>query len=230
MRTEWVFLDAFGTLITLDRVFERLQANLAALGHPLPLPDVEHATRREFAYYVTRSVTARDAASLQRLRLECAGVLLEGLRERGHALPLARAAMADALVSALQFRLYPDVLPALAALEAAPVRLGLISNWDCSLVEILARLGLRPRLEVLAISALHGCDKPAPALFAAALRRAGVPAEAALHVGDSLENDYLGARRAGMRALLLHRGDRERAPAGVPLIHDLRELTRFLAR
>ena len=219
----WLFFDAFGTLIHLHRFFERLQEGLRAGGHALPLPDVEGAARREFAYYVAHSRTACDAASLQQLRLECGGVLLEAFRERGYPLPFSPAEMASLLVDALAFRAYPDVPPALAGLAARGVRLGLISNWDCSLPQILAGLGLEHPPEVIVVSSLCGCEKPDPAIFAEALRRAGAAPHEAVHVGDSYENDFLGASRAGLRALLLDRAGKG-APPGVPVIHDLREL------
>ena len=37
MSVEWVFLDAFGTLVYLDHPFERLQAALAEAGHAVQL-------------------------------------------------------------------------------------------------------------------------------------------------------------------------------------------------
>lgn len=227
MSVQWVFFDAFGTLIHLDRIFERLQANLQALGHPLPLADVEYATRKEFAYYIAHSATAGDAASLQALRRECGAVLLAGLRERGRDLPLSPEQMAEAIVGSLEFRLFPDARPALELLAGRGIHLGMISNWDCSLPEIVSRIGLDDLLEVVAVSALCRCEKPNPALFREALRRAGVPASAALHVGDSYEKDVQGARAAGMQAVLLDR-KASQPPADVVVIRELGELAQVL--
>ena len=55
--------------------------------------------------------------------------------------------------------------------------------------------------------------KPHPSIFQAALTQAGVIAEESLMVGDSLMHDVLGARRLGMRAVLLSRGG---VPPGCP--------------
>lgn len=221
MSVEWVFLDAFGTLVYLDHPFERLQAALAAEGHAVPLAAAEHALRQEFAHYIQHSRGASDADALRRLRLECAGVLLAGLHEAGHPVVLPEERAAAVLMAAIEFRLYPDVLPALAALRAHGRRLGLISNWDCSLPEVLHRLGLDPYLEVTVVSALCGSEKPEHGIFARALREAGVLPTAACHVGDSYEKDFMGARAAGMRALLLDREGRAVPPAGVPTAADL---------
>jgi putative hydrolase of the HAD superfamily len=48
-----------------------------------------------------------------------------------------------------------------------------------------------------------GREKPDPAIFEHALAVAGVEREACLHVGDLLSADVLGARAAGIEAVLL---------------------------
>ncbi|MBI3946235.1 MAG: HAD-IA family hydrolase [Armatimonadetes bacterium] len=220
-------MDAHGTLIYLDRVFERVQARLRELGPDLPLADVTHATRREFAHYTANSHLARDDTSLERLRAECGAVLLEGFHERGRVLTLTPRQAIGALLDSLDFRLYPDALPALDALRNAGLRPGVISNWDCTLPGILRRLGLEERLGVVAVSSLAGHAKPDPALFREALRRAGAPPEAALHVGDSYEHDVLGARAAGVQAALLDRSGGPAPAADLTVISSLAELVRL---
>lgn len=103
-----------------------------------------------------------------------------------------------------------------------------MSNWDSSLPPLLSALGLTPYFDGLLVSALFGASKPAPAIFEEAVRRAGVPAGEVLHVGDSLHDDYDGARAAGLAALLVDR--HRRAPAGVEAVSSLEEiLPRILA-
>jgi putative hydrolase of the HAD superfamily len=80
-------------------------------------------------------------------------------------------------------------------------------------------------------SSEHGFMKPHPSIFSAALQLVGVrPAEAVM-VGDSLKHDVEGAIRAGLRGVLLHRGDTPTLGArelGVPVIRSLRELRNLL--
>ena len=57
--------------------------------------------------------------------------------------------------------------------------------------------------------------------------RAGIPAERALMVGDSFEADYLGAREAGLHAILLRREGS--AAEACPTIRSLSELEARLA-
>jgi len=73
--------------------------------------------------------------------------------------------------------------------------------------------------------------KPHPSIFAAALQLANVKATEAVMVGDSVQQDIEGAIRAGMRAVLLQRGDTPTTGAGalgVPVIRSLRELPNLI--
>ena len=94
---------------------------------------------------------------------------------------------------------------ALRRLRAAGLRLVVVSNWDASLHERLAETGLAGLVDGAIASAEAGSAKPDPAIFARALALARVPAEAAWHVGDSVEADVEGARAAGLRPVLISR-------------------------
>ena len=71
-------------------------------------------------------------------------------------------------------------------------------------------------------SATVGAAKPSPAVFLAALELAGCQPGEAVHVGDSMANDVAGAHAAGIRAVLVDRGDV--APAGIESVRSLAEL------
>ena len=78
--------------------------------------------------------------------------------------------------------------------------------------------------------------KPHPSIFAAALQLVDVPAGEAVMVGDSVRQDVDGALQAGMRAVLLHRGEGRHPDAlelsskGVTVIRSLAELPALIAR
>jgi putative hydrolase of the HAD superfamily len=80
-----------------------------------------------------------------------------------------------------------------------------VSNWDCSLSEVLERVGLRGLVDAVVVSAVVGASKPDAAIFQAGLAAAACDAGEAVHVGDSPEADVDGARAAGVRPLLLAR-------------------------
>ena len=101
------------------------------------------------------------------------------------------------MLGALEFRAYEDAGPALRALRAAGMRLVIASNWDCSLADWLGPAGLLELVDAVVTSAEVGVAKPDPLVFRRALAVAGVGPEAAVHVGDSPDNDVAGARAAG---------------------------------
>jgi putative hydrolase of the HAD superfamily len=72
--------------------------------------------------------------------------------------------------------------------------------------------------------------KPHPSIFEAALKLVGVAATESLMVGDSFSHDIQGARRVGMRGILVQRSPGLPAPAepNLPVISDLSDLTRYL--
>jgi putative hydrolase of the HAD superfamily len=198
---EAVLLDAHGTLLALQPPVPRLTALLADAGHPHPPDRVAAALGAEIAHYRAHHDLGRDPASLAALRRDCAGVLAAALGGDAPDLDVLTAI----LLAALRFELLPDALPALDALAARGVALGVVSNWDCSLPDLLAELGVADRFAAVSVSAVVGAAKPDPAIFADALGRLGVPADRALHCGDRPDADCVGARRAGLRAVLIDR-------------------------
>ena len=102
-------------------------------------------------------------------------------------------------------RTLPGTAEALDRLRGAGLRLAVVSNSDGRVEEALEAAGIRDRFEVVLDSALVGVEKPDPAIFRAALSALGVAPEEALYVGDLYDVDVLGARAAGMEAMLLVR-------------------------
>jgi putative hydrolase of the HAD superfamily len=92
---------------------------------------------------------------------------------------------------------------ALSRLRTAGLRLGVVSNSDGRAEQALAAAGLREYFDVVIDSSIFGTEKPDPAIFQAALDALGVAPEDALYVGDLYEVDVVGARAAGMEAVLL---------------------------
>ena len=90
----------------------------------------------------------------------------------------------------------------LGRLKAAGIRLGIVSNSDGRVEEALTAAGLREYFDVVVDSGLIGVEKPDPVIFRAALDALGVVPDEALYVGDLYEVDILGARAAGMEAVL----------------------------
>jgi putative hydrolase of the HAD superfamily len=101
--------------------------------------------------------------------------------------------------------LYPDTLRVLNALKAQGLELGIISNFDSRLFNVLRGLGLVGFFDSVTLSSLGHAAKPAPKIFQLALEKHGADPHEAVHVGDSIRDDVEGARRAKLSAVLIHR-------------------------
>lgn len=133
----------------------------------------------------------------------------------------------DTFADAGAWETFPDAVPVLQELTARGVRLGVISNWDSRLPALLEGMGLRRYFSTVLYSAAEDVEKPSAEIFRRAAQRCGVDPERALHVGDRLEEDYRGARAAGLRALLVARRG-ESGGNGAEVVTDLGQVSGHL--
>ena len=110
------------------------------------------------------------------------------------------------------WEVYPDVRKTLRNLRSAGIRLGVVSNWDHRLPQLLQELDLNPYFEAIVWSEDCGLEKPHPQIFHRCLEELGVSPEECLHVGDHAIDDVEGAQGAGLRALRI---DREKGCGGL---------------
>ena len=134
----------------------------------------------------------------------------------------------DEWAACQHFFLYDDVAPALRDLAARGVKIGLISNSHRSLASFQQHFELEGLITTAVSSSEHGYLKPHPSIFEAALKLTGVEPAEAVMVGDSVPHDIEGARRVGMRGILVHRADTPADEVDVPVIRDLSELPPLL--
>jgi putative hydrolase of the HAD superfamily len=233
MHSRALLIDGLGTLVALAPPAPALRHELAArFAIEVSEEQAGRALAAEIAFYRAHMGLGRDRDSLAALRRRCAEVMRDALPPSERLAALDGEALTEALLSALRFDAYPDARPALLRARRAAVRgfrIIVVSNWDVSLADVLERVGLAPLIDAVVTSAAVGAAKPAPAIFAHALGLAGVRAQDALHVGDSLEEDVLGAAACGIPAVLLRRdqdgGARGPvAPDGVAVVGSLAEL------
>ncbi len=128
---------------------------------------------------------------------------------------------------------FPGVIPTLLELRKR-YRLGIVSNgiavkqW-----EKLINLGVHHLFECVITSEEVGCEKPEAEIFHTAVQALGVEAEESVMVGDCPNTDVAGAKRAGMRAVLVRlRGGEEgvEAEEADAVVYDFRELPEALRR
>ena len=226
---EFIFFDAFGTVIHIGGSSDpgaALRSLLAGAGVEVPLELAREAIAKEAAYYrkQQRSVSTRD--ELERLRLECADIVVEGLGGPA-ACPLPKTLVAEILVETFPSVVFPDVEPAVRLARDAGVRVGVLSNFSYLLPYILEDLGILRLFDVVVYSAEVGVEKPDPVIFAEAIRRAGVAPARAAHIGDNYDEDAIGARSGNLTPVLLDRtGNSDRRD--VPVATDLMDAVRIL--
>ena len=95
---------------------------------------------------------------------------------------------------------FDDVLPALNALQGHYM-MGILSNGNT----YPERCGLAGYFQFVVLAQDYGIRKPDPRLFEIAIERAGCTKRQLLHVGDSCQNDIIGAKRTGVRSVWLNR-------------------------
>ncbi len=114
----------------------------------------------------------------------------------------------------------------LAATPGASTRpLGVVTNGPAEVQRTkIELLGVGDLVDFAIISGEFGVAKPDPAIFRAALDRAGVEPQDAVFVGDSVEFDMAGARAAGIPSVWVNRHGRTWSEAGWEPTWEIRSL------
>ncbi|HEV3140097.1 MAG TPA: HAD family hydrolase [Vicinamibacterales bacterium] len=205
MAIQTVFLDAGGVLVYPNwvRVSDALGRHGVAVSAAALAAAEPHAKKR-----IDSDQTIQATSDQQRgwtyfnLVLERAGVALSTATD---------AALAELHAYHQEHNLWEtvggDVRPALAALRALGCRLVVVSNANGTLQRVFARLGLAAAVDAIFDSCDEGVEKPDPRFFEIALARSGSAAQSTVHVGDLYHVDVVGARRAGLDAILLDAAD-----------------------
>ncbi len=108
------------------------------------------------------------------------------------------------------WRIYEDVIESrlVERLKDKGVVLGIVSNWDSRLKEILDNLGIGHHFDFILASTVIGSAKPDPLIFERALKLSGTLPNQTLHIGDEPSTDITGARALGIDAILIDRKNR----------------------
>jgi putative hydrolase of the HAD superfamily len=131
--------------------------------------------------------------------------IIEVMGGRGDGVDAAAREIYAEWAACHHFILYEDVAPVLGELAGRGLKIGLISNSHRSLAAFQEHFELHGLITAALSSSEHGFLKPHPSIFEAALRLVGVDAAESVMVGDSLPHDIEGARRVGMRGVLVRR-------------------------
>ena len=196
-------LDAGNTLIGMDT--ELLREMLASEGIAATAEAVaraEAAARPALSRWIASGVSTEGAATLTvYLRETLVAIGHRGVDEA--TLRRMATALRSVDTRGLWSRVLPGVPEALRTLRTAGLRLVVVSNADGTVESGLARVGLRDLVDLVVDSHVVGFEKPDPRIFAHALAAVGASPAETLHVGDLYAVDVVGARAAGIDAVLL---------------------------
>jgi HAD superfamily hydrolase (TIGR01549 family) len=227
-----VFFDFYGTLAgwepaagdiqRMSAAAEGLDVDSAAIEHAYPtanaLLDRENARQR----LASQTPEQRESflAEYERTLLATAGYYVS--------LELARAIWRRVRSAPKELVLYPDARTTLQELRTQGFSLGVISNMGTDLPDYLEHMGITDLVTASVSSGEVGVAKPHPSVFEAALRKVGIPANEALHIGDGYESDVLGAAGAGLHALYLQRDFDGPASGEHPVVRSLSEVPPYV--
>ena len=212
---EIVFFDAGETLLRPHPSFAELFAETARAAGRRVTPAQVAAAQSKLAPHLV-DLSPEDGAESP-LRYE--GSSLSADRSREFWTHLYQRLLAelgledDGLASRLfevfsdssSYKLFDDATGTLEEIKRDGYRLGLISNFESWLDEMLVELEVGHHFDPAIISGVEGVEKPDIRIYELALERAGVEPGQALHVGDSPGMDVEPATSAGMHAVLLDR-------------------------
>jgi len=206
-RIDGIVLDAVGTLIKPTPSVADAYAEAAARqGVRLASADVRTRFRAAFgddSIQGDRGIYSTDEdVERRRWRAIVAGVLPE-IPDPARAFD----ELWDHFGRSEAWTCFPDVGPMVEAILEAGLKVCVGSNFDSRLRGVVAGLPeLAEIVEDPVISSEVGFRKPHGSFFEAVADRLDLPSDRILSVGDDLENDVLGARRAGLWAIHVHRG------------------------
>jgi putative hydrolase of the HAD superfamily len=222
-----VLFDAGDTLLAPAPSF---QGRFVAVAADQGLPLEEAAVDAAIAAAVRAAAWPEDWTDPATQREFWMGFYREILTSLGHAddgLQLAEALFAS-FSDPASYQLFDDVRPALEELAGRGITLGVVSNFEPWLADILALQEIDHLFATVAISGVLGVAKPDPGIFEAALAEAGADPSTTVHVGDQPANDVAAARAVGITPVLIDRFARYPEPDGAHRVEDLGGLVKLV--
>ena len=227
--TRAVFFDVDFTLIYPGPAFQGEGYREFAAKHGMCLDPARFGAAVLSASHILDQ--AQDKVYNPRIFIDYTAHIIDEMGGRGPSVEACAREIYQEWAACQHFLLYEDVPAGLKALSERNLRIGLISNSHRCLESFQSHFELEGLIDVAISSSQHGYMKPHPSIFEAALKLAGVEAAESVMVGDSLSQDIEGARRVGMRGVLVRRSETGSAAiedGDVPVIKSLRELPDLL--
>jgi len=117
---------------------------------------------------------------------------------------------------------YPDVIETLVQLRKRGIKTGIITNaFERDFQRILSQLKLSDFFDIVVGTDTCKKIKPDKGIFLYTVGRLGIKPDEALFVGDSLENDFEGAKNSGLTALLIDRENKSKIFGSIQSLTDV---------
>jgi putative hydrolase of the HAD superfamily len=186
-----IFFDVGNTLLFPNRA--RILAPIASDRHPTieQWQALERRTKKEFDQGMQGQID-HSFWSIFHTHL---------LRQLGEDTGVRQALVENTQQSANWDQILPGTREALDRI-GRNFRIAVISNADGRIENVLSRCGIAACFETITDSGIVGVEKPRKEIFEAALNAMQARAGESLYVGDLYSVDYVGARNAGMQAVL----------------------------
>ncbi|CAL9704802.1 unnamed protein product [Knipowitschia caucasica] len=231
---KWVLWDVKDTLLKVRfSVGEQYCKEAARMGLSLNPMEVNSAFRQAFKTYSSRYPNYGIAHGLNGHSWWTAVVTdtftLCGVQDSALLQTLAHNLYHN-FTKAQNWEVFDNSKKVLEACSSLGLKLGIVSNFDNRLENILKSCNLLSHFSFLITSEEAGEAKPSSLIFDQALQKCGVSAAHVAHVGDHYINDYLASRALGIHGFLLDRDNKHDGSDVVPKGHRLCSLEELPSR
>jgi len=202
---ETISFDCGGTLYHEtkgDYIF--CQEALAELGYSLDVNKVREAWEKARNWWLSeKAKTGRiwnNHARVDMIKKIASNLGIDSPRK-------VAVKLSNLIVERLEIQAYSDAEPTIKVLKQKDFKVIAVSNVSSkkNLKKYLSKAGLIDYFDILIASGSVGYEKPSPEIFRIASEKCKTPLHFMLHVGDKYEEDYLGAKAAGINAVLIDR-------------------------
>ena len=241
-----LLFDAGGVLLTID--FDALTKELSSLitkdrkskEYPQIIPDCSHFEKAEqMSRPLLDALLQRASSEVTSTRLQFLTYIWDKAWEI--ASPADKVPSADSGLfkewaqiietrhqsENLWQRMIPGTPAALEKIQTKGLVMGVVSNADGRVEEILKKVGIADYFSIIIDSHIEKVEKPDPEIFRRALKRLNLKAEETIYLGDFYSIDVIGSRKAGLGAVLIdpaNAWDKD----DVPKISCLHDYSKFL--
>jgi putative hydrolase of the HAD superfamily len=226
-----ISFDVWGTLLDTRRMFELIAEKLA---ERLSFREVDADTVERIILRVYERCKARRRLG----EVDGFDIVVESQNLLAQELGITQEEVINAIEEAFSSAdpnqiMYPEVASTIQLLNKLGFRMGVIGNtvfWSSRLTrELLDRLGLAKHFEVMLFADATRINKPDRRIFLMFAKHMDVEPSRVAHVGDSVIEDIGGALSAGMKAIYIDRGRRNKGKVvlkelGLAVISELSQV------